>query len=502
MSNKMQHYLDRFRKMRVLVIGESILDVYVRGTTSRLCREAPVPIVDVKDREEVAGGAANTAANIMTLGGKAHFLSVTGCDREGETLMRILAGHGVDTEFVVTRQDRSTLAKYRILVDTQLVVRVDTGSTNPIDSETEQEMIRRLEVLFPICDAVIVSDYKYGIITPGIIQALGELQRRIPKVLVVDSKSLEAYTGIGITAVKPNYGEAIALLNLEKQEDAPARIEQMRVHGRKILDITGAKIVAVTIDTEGAWIFERDRKPYRTYTHPSPHNQAAGAGDTFTSMLTLALAAHAPVATAGDFASAAAAITVRKHGTTPCYHSELVEYFSDGNKHITDLEKLRDLVQQYKQRGLRVVFTNGCFDILHSGHVTYLKQAKALGDILIIGMNTDDSIRRLKGQERPINSLEDRIEVLAALGSVDHVVAFDEDTPVELIKVVQPDIFVKGGDYTRARLPEAEVIEQLGGRVEILPYVESHSTTSIIERIRHNLETKDNIMLGAKHDKR
>jgi D-beta-D-heptose 7-phosphate kinase/D-beta-D-heptose 1-phosphate adenosyltransferase len=248
--------------------------------------------------------------------------------------------------------------------------------------------------------------------------------------------------------------------------------------------LTGARLAAVTLDRDGALFFERGSPPYRTYARPAANSRAAGAGDTFVGALALGLAAGAHTPVVAELAAAAAAVVVAKDGTAACYAQELREYVSAGGKYVPDLRRLAARVEFLRQQGRRIVFTNGCFDILHRGHITYLNQAKALGDVLVVGVNSDDGIRRLKGPDRPINTLEDRIQVLAALSCVDHLTAFDEDTPCNLIQALRPHVFVKGGDYTRERLPEAPLVEAFGGVVQILPYLQDRSTTGIIERIQ------------------
>jgi D-beta-D-heptose 7-phosphate kinase/D-beta-D-heptose 1-phosphate adenosyltransferase len=320
--------------------------------------------------------------------------------------------------------------------------------------------------------------------TPRLVETIAELQAEAPRLIVADAKHLPLYRHLGLTAVKPNYGEAVRLLGIAPCDEPAERASQIAAYEAEILKLTGAQIAAVTIDTEGALIFERGQPPYRTYARPHPHSQAAGAGDTFVSALALALAAGAQTTTAAELASAAAAVVVAKDGTTPCDLQELRATVAHEHKVVADLAMLKARLATYREHGRRVVFTNGCFDILHRGHITYLSRAKALGDVLIVGLNDDESIRRLKGERRPINTLEDRAGVLAALSCVDHIVPFAEDTPAELIRLVRPDIFVKGGDYTRETLPEAALVEELGGQVEILAYLDNRSTTGIIERIQ------------------
>lgn len=491
MGAELVKVLDAFAGLRVIVIGEAMLDCYLSGVADRLCPEGPVPVVAVTDRQEAPGGAANTAVNVNSLNAQVMFLSVVGDDWEGALLRQVLEEHGVSTKYMLTQSNRRTLTKQRIIAASQLLVRFDQGSTDAIDSETEQALIDELELCFSDCDAVIVSDYGYGILTEKIIQAITLFQQRQPRVLVVDSKYLAAYRSIGVTAVKPNYKQAVQLLDVEAHNKA--RADQMAMYKQQLLDLTGAQIAAVTLDAEGAIIFERERPSYRTYAQRANNSRASGAGDTFLSVLTLALAAGATTPTAADLASAAAAVVVRQDSTTACSAQELREMLSTPrlqviDKYVPNLNEFVAHLASRRVKGERIVFTNGCFDILHAGHVSYLDRAKALGDILIIGVNSDVSVCRLKGPSRPINSLEDRIQVLSALGCVDYLVSFDDDTPINLIRIVCPDVYVKGGDYTRKTLPEASVVEQLGGVVQILPFVENRSTTSIIERISKQTE--------------
>ncbi|HEU5103765.1 MAG TPA: D-glycero-beta-D-manno-heptose 1-phosphate adenylyltransferase, partial [Roseiflexaceae bacterium] len=473
-----------FGSLDVLVIGDAMLDCYLAGAAGELCREAPVPIVKVTERVAMPGGAANTALNVRSLGARVTLLSAIGDDAEGRRLHSILAERDVATEHVLMRPDRQTLAKNRVLAAEQLLVRFDQGSTSAVDQAAERALIERMAVLFPRCAAVIVSDYGYGILTPRIIAALAMLQARCPRIVVADSKDLAAFRAVGLTAAKPNYAECLRLLGASAGEDRATRAEWIAGRGAQLLDITGARMVATTLDAEGAIIVEREGPPYRTYARPTRDTNAAGAGDTFLSALALALAAGADTPAAAEIAAAAATVVVGKPGTATCATAELRGAFAGESKYATDLARLIARVEEYRRQGCRIVFTNGCFDILHRGHITYLNRAKALGDILIVGMNTDDSVRRLKGLQRPINSLEDRAQVLAALSCVDELIAFDDETPIRLIRALRPDVFVKGGDYTRASLPEAPVVEQLGGRVEILPYLHHRSTTNLIERIR------------------
>lgn len=484
MSNNLFSLMDRFAQLKVLVIGEAMLDRYLKGSTNRLSQEAPVLVVGVEEREDIPGGAGNTAVNIRCLGAQPFYLSVMGDDEEGRSLREALKHYDISDEHILSQAGRKTLAKQRVLANDQMMIRFDQGSTEPLDSEAEEWVINHLTELAPIMDAIIVSDYAYGMFTPRILNALAALQASQPHLLFVDAKNLKPYQSMRVTAVKPNYSEAIKMLKLENKDLTEDRIKQIQKHGAKILDIAHSQIAAVTLDKDGAYIFERGQPCYRIYARPAAHNRVAGAGDTFISAMTLALAAGAQTAAAAEIASTAAAIVVEKPGTSACHIEELKGYFSTGEKYITDNFHMAALVAAYRHQGKRLVFTNGCFDILHSGHITYLNQAKANGEVLIVGINTDPGVKRLKGPNRPINPLEDRVQVLAGLSCVDHIIPFDEDIPYNLIRMIQPHVFVKGGDYSLNTLPEAALVQELGGEVKILPYIENHSTTGIIERIR------------------
>ncbi|MGE5140551.1 MAG: PfkB family carbohydrate kinase, partial [Rudaea sp.] len=358
--------IEKFEGLNVLVIGEAMLDSYLHGSTDRLCREAPVPVVTLARRVNAPGGAGNTAVNVRTLGAQVHFLSVIGRDPEGEMLREALTERDVSTEHLVVHPTRRTVAKHRVLAQSHMLVRYDQGSTEPLDEQAEAQVVHSLNDLLPRMDAVIVSDYGYGILTRNVVRGLAEFQKRSPLVLVVDSKNLPFYRNVGVTAVKPNYREAMQLLGLRHlPESNRERAELLIEYGDRVIEITGARIAAVTLDSEGALIFERGGQPYRTYARPTTDSQAAGAGDTFVSALTLAIASGADTAAAGELASAAAAIAVSKDGTSSCSAAELIEHMGSRGKYYVERERLGARLELHREQGQRVVFTNGCFDILH-----------------------------------------------------------------------------------------------------------------------------------------
>lgn len=485
MSDRMHELIQSFTGLKVLVVGDALLDTYLAGIPGRLCREAPVPVLDLVDRRDMPGGAGNTAVNLQALGADTTLLSVTGSDDEGARLRAILEKNGIRADNLIGCSDRWTCSKNRLYAGNQMTARFDRGTTDCLSPSTVAVFMERLEALFGDQDAVIVSDYGCGVLTNQIIEQLGQLQTHHQRLLLVDSRErLLDYRLIGATVAKPNYQEALKVLGFEDQPAGEKRADKLLPFGEEILSLTGAQIAAVSMDSDGALIFEQGRDPYRTYGLSTRGSYAAGAGDTFAAAFTLALAAGAETTSAAEIASAAAAVVVNKEGTAACLQHELLARVSYDGKYISDLSRLVMTLDACRRQGRRIVFTNGCFDILHRGHITYLNRAKNPGDILVVGVNSDSSVRHLKGPDRPINTLEDRIKVLSALSCVDYLTSFDGATASDLVRVVRPDVFVKGGDYTKDRLPEAPVVEHLGGVVRILPFLDDRSTTRIIERIK------------------
>ncbi|GEO07998.1 D-glycero-beta-D-manno-heptose 1-phosphate adenylyltransferase [Segetibacter aerophilus] len=482
MKEKLSDIIGNFKNMKVLVIGDAILDTYVKGAPDRVSREAPVLVFNVDEQEHQCGGAANTAINVAALGADTYFLTVVGKDSSSRELMEVLKKHKVHTDYILRDKGRVTIAKKRITSASHQLMRIDEGTTSPITKICESEMLQHITSLHPTLDAIIVSDYGFGVITCGIIDGLKELQSQGHKILVADARDLSRFKTLKPDAVKPNYEETIKLLQIEKA--SYNRADQVLEYSKKLHDITGANKVAVTLDVDGVLFLEKGKSAYRILAVPQDHKRAIGAGDTFISALTLSLASKVKGEVAAQIAAAAAAVVVQKEGTVGCSNIELKAYFTAVPKYITQTGQLLEILKDLKKQGKKIVFTNGCFDIIHKGHIALLNKAREAGDVLIVGVNNDNSIRKLKGPERPINNLEDRITVLAGLQSVDYLVAFEDESPVELIKEVHPDVFVKGGNYTETSIPEAPLLEKLRCEVKIVPYIEEHSTTHIINKIR------------------
>jgi D-beta-D-heptose 7-phosphate kinase / D-beta-D-heptose 1-phosphate adenosyltransferase len=325
LRDRLARLLERFGELRVAVVGDVMLDSYLHGAAGRICREAPVPVVTLEQRTDVPGGAANAAANVRALGAEVTLLAVIGDDSEGALLRQALGGCGVGDEQLIVAPGRATLVKHRVLADTQMLVRFDQGSTAAVDLAVERELIDRLAALFAESDAVIVSDYGYGVLTPRVIAAIAELQRRHRHVLVVDSKQLDAYREAGVTLAKPNYEEALALLG-EGAARTVSRVETVAAHGELLRARTGAQCVAVTLDLDGALLFSGEAPPYRTFAQRTSGAHPAGAGDTFISAMALALASGAELPLAAELAAAASAVVVASAGTVACGQGALLAY--------------------------------------------------------------------------------------------------------------------------------------------------------------------------------
>ncbi|HEX2267109.1 MAG TPA: D-glycero-beta-D-manno-heptose 1-phosphate adenylyltransferase, partial [Actinomycetota bacterium] len=447
---------------------------YLSGVPAKLAEEAPVPVVGVGRRTYLPGGAANVAANIAALGGRPRLLAVVGDDENGSRLRHALREHSISVDDLLSEPGRETLTQTRVLADSQVVSRFDDGSKTALGQAVETAILERIRTISGAFDAAIVSDHGYGALTPRVIEALAGLRAGSPRLVIIRARDISAYRQANATAFVLTSSHAARLLGI------PAH--RLKGTGDQVLQTVGTDLAAVALEA-GALVFERGRPEYQTFTQPVRRGRATGTLDTFVGALALGLGARIGTPEAAELASAATAVAAARDGTALCSAFELKEFLSTEGKSIR-LNRLLARIDFYRRQGKRIVFTNGCFDILHRGHIAYLNRAKGLGDVLVVGINTDRSVARLKGPGRPVMSLDDRTEILAAFSCVDHIVPFEQDTPVDLIRAIKPHVFVKGGDYTKDKLPEARVVEDLGGVVHILPLVRDRSTTQIIERVR------------------
>mgnify|MGYP003945320369 CR=1 FL=1 len=482
---------EKFKAFKILVIGDFMVDAYFKGSCSRVAPEAPVPVVDILNKNYCLGGAANVAANLKALGAEVLFCSVTGQDEPAQKGRELLANAELSSNWLVQDPARSTLLKTRIITPVQAMLRFDEGTTEGLSPETENLLLANIRKAYSLCDAVLLADYSKGVVGSNVLSCLMSLKKQQPKTIAVDSKRLGDFAALEPSLVKPNYEETLRILALPFQH--ADRVEQLKAVGPSLYKKTRAAITAVTLDEAGSLLFKGPEFICHVAAPSAPNHQVSGAGDTYISAALLAMISGASLERMGEISTAAAAIAIEKELTALCYNEELRAAHGPVEKFITGSSFLKSRCSWYKSKGKRIVFTNGCFDILHSGHVSYLNQAKAMGDILIVGLNTDDSIKRQKGESRPVNSLANRVEVLAALSCVDHIVPFgakNDDTPISLIKTVRPDIFVKGGDYENAALPEAGILKMIGCEIKFLPYITNQSSTSIINSMDQTTRLK------------
>jgi D-beta-D-heptose 7-phosphate kinase/D-beta-D-heptose 1-phosphate adenosyltransferase len=483
----------RFADLTALVLGDAMLDTYLEGTATRLCREGPVPVVRHTQAWHLPGGAANAAANLAALGARVRLLAIVGDDEAGSLLRGALGARGVDLMHVQAPAGARTHRKTRILADGQILVRFDEGDTDAALAAAEPGLARALEDLLPETDVVVVSDYGYGAVSSGVIDVLRRQREWWQGPLVVDAKDPRRFRGTRPTVLTPNQREAERAAGLSRDGAGdPLRLEETERIGRLLVAAVGADHAAVTVAADGVLVVEKGGSATHVPTRAVPHAGGIGAGDSFAAALALSLAAGASVVDAARVANVAASVAVRKLRTAVATAEELAAALDDGARPSRergvawdprDLPTLAVRLEAARAAGATVVFTNGVFDILHAGHVEILRRAKELGDVLVVGINSDASARRLKGPTRPINGQRERAATLAALDHVDHVVVFDGDTPAEVIRALRPQVHVKGDDYTAETLPEADAVREVGGRIVILPRVGGLSTTGVIERI-------------------
>lgn len=460
-----------FHAARVLVVGDVMLDRNWTGATERISPEAPVPVVNIAKQQETPGGAANVAMNIAALGGRVALVGLLGDDEAGLILRnRLGAQHIVDG---LCTCDQPTITKLRVLSRHQQLIRLDFESRAYVQHSAL--ILEKFKTLIDDYEVVVFSDYGKGVLHD--VEALIALAKARGKTVLVDPKGKDFKKYHGADLVTPNLSELRAVMG---EVDATNLLEQTR----QCIADTGVAAYLVTQSEQGMTYIDA-RHSYHLAAQAREVFDVTGAGDTVIATLALAVAAGFSPLRAMTFANAAASVVVGKVGTATVSLPELQQALEPARARthgIVSQEALLEHVRRVRAQGKRIVMTNGCFDILHAGHVTYLEEAKALGDRLIVAVNTDASVRRLKGPTRPANSLESRARVLAALQSVDWVVSFDSDTPRELIEAVSPDILVKGGDNKVEDIPGAQWVMDHGGEVKILSYVDGFSTTKTLNK--------------------
>jgi D-beta-D-heptose 7-phosphate kinase/D-beta-D-heptose 1-phosphate adenosyltransferase len=483
-------WTSRSKPISVAVLGDLMLDEYLVGEVNRISPEAPVPIHLVSRTNVTAGGAANTARNIQLAGGFAKVFGVIGKDPAGAMLMEMLVDEGINVDCVVTDESRPTVRKTRVTAGNHQLLRIDWEKTQPIEASFQAKLLHSLEQ--SQFDAILISDYGKGALPVEFIQRIIRLSKERGVPCIVDPKGTDFSRYVGCHTVKPNRKEALLACGFDPEDKiAPEKLAET------LRQKWSLNNVLVTLGGDGMIFCGPDGESGKVRLAAKAREvfDVSGAGDCVSAVYALGVASGATISHAMQLANLAAGKVVEKWGTQPITLKELEDAIeedqaSSSDKFVGSLSKftsvqlLKSIIGLPEKRKHKIVFTNGCFDLMHAGHVTYLEAARALGDRLIVGVNSDRSIRAIKGPERPILEEKLRIRTLCALGCVDHVVVFDEDTPEQLIRSLGPNILVKGADWNPEDIVGGDYVRSLGGRVETIELVPGISTSEIVRRIR------------------
>ncbi len=472
-----------FHTARVLVVGDIILDRYVSGAVQRLSPEAPIPVLRPAANHCTLGGAANVALNIATLGGQAALVGVIGNDAAGAEISRLAAAtKGVEAALVEIA-GRPTTSKTRFMTGSHQLLRLDEEVTDPLDTTGLAAVMQAVEAHLDLADVVVLSDYAKGVLCDDVLQTILARAHAKRRLVIADPKRADFSAYRGVTVLTPNEHEVRVATRIEAEHDAEADRA-----GRMALEATGGEAVLVTRSAKGLTLVCRDAEALHLPTRAREVADVSGAGDTLVAALAVALGAGAALPEAAMLANATAGISVSKQGTATVSRQELLDalHLDDlvaTDRKVVSLQEAVDQVSDWHRRGLKVGFANGCFDLIHPGHVRLLSEARAACDRLIVALNTDASVKRLKGPTRPLQNEMARATVMASMAPVDLVTLFDEDTPREMIQALRPDVLVKGSDYTVDQVVGGDLVQGWGGKVVLVTLREGHSTTGTIRRM-------------------
>ncbi len=479
---------------RIMLVGDVMLDEYIYGDAERLSPEAPVPVVQEKYREQRPGGAGNVATGLAALGAQVLIVSICGNDFQGKLLNDLFATLKVNTDGLLQCPDRPTTSKTRLVGlaqhrHPQQMLRLDQESTPPITSDQQAALLAYIQKQLPTCAALALEDYNKGLLTPDFCQKIITLARNLNKPVLVDPALLSDYSKYdGASTITPNRFEA----EKPSVQTISDSIDSRPQLAKSLAERHHLDTCLLTLDRHGMYLYD-SKSGGGTPIPTRPRNvyDVTGAGDMVLATITMAIASGASWLQAAHLANLAGGLEVEKFGIVPITQDEIIDELhhldtDSRGKERTPQQLAKELERLRKKNpnGRGVVFTNGVFDILHAGHAQYLEFARKQGDLLIVGVNSDDSVRQLKGPTRPINPLADRLAVLAALQSVDYVVPFSEDTPAELIATLQPDILIKAADYANKEIAGRDTVEKRGGKVILAPFLNGRSTTATIERMQ------------------
>ena len=483
MSERLVEILENLGKPRVLVVGDMMLDRYVWGDVDRISPEAPIQVLSVREEETKLGGAASVVNNLHALEVDVLCCGVVGDDGAGAEFRQMLRKIGLDDVGMIICPARKTTVKTRMIAHKQQVLRVDHEDTTKLPQKIVGKVASFVERNVRSSDILIISDYGKGLLTAELVARMGAAAKRAGIRAIADTlKEADFSRYRGLSAITPNRSESELATGL-KIPTAP----DAEAAARKLLDELQLEAVVMTLDREGIAVLESNGAFHHLPTRPQAVYDVTGAGDMVISVLGAALAAGNSYVESARLANVAAGLEVGRIGVQPLTRAEIISGIR--HEHAVAADKMKTtkellpLLEEHRRRGERIVFTNGCFDVLHLGHAKYLEVARGLGDVLVVGLNSDGSVRRLKGSGRPICAENERAQMLAALGDVSYVVIFEEDTPETLIREVHPDVLVKGEDWKEEGVVGSDFVKSYGGEVVLAPLVEGKSTTDIIERI-------------------
>lgn len=473
MNRQILDLLNRPAAPKILVAGDLILDRYVWGSVTRVSPEAPVQVLKAEREEGRAGGGANVARNLVALGGKTGVAGVVGRDSGGRELTALLRDDGIRTSAIVSVAKRPTSVKTRMIAQNQQMLRVDHETTDPISKETESRLILACEKAAASYDVAVISDYDKGTLTDRVCRGLISAFTRKRKPVLVGLKGRDFRKYRGVTGATLNRAE---LRLLTGETDVPSG-------GKKLVRDLRLKFLLVTLGDRGMTLMRSDGWSFSLPATARQVYDVTGAGDTVLATFALAYAENLPLEECAVLANAAAAIVVGKVGTETVTRSELIGGPKFHSEKIVEPGEIRKVFDRERAAGRKIVFTNGVYDLFHTGHLSLLEFARSRGDLLVVGINSDRSVKKLKGEGRPILPEQERAGLLTALAAVDYVVIFEEGTPLKVIRQIRPDVLVKGEDYRGKKVVGREIVEKGGGRVDLAPFVKGVSTTEIVNRI-------------------
>ena len=468
------------KKPNILVIGDLMIDHYLWGSCDRISPEAPVQVVNVKKESSVLGGAGNVINNLVTLGSVVDVISVIGNDSVANELKSLLEKIDVPTSNLVVENNRKTSKKSRLIASQQQVLRYDMESIDDINENSHKQIIQTLETNIDKYSSIILSDYGKGVLTTNLTKEIIKIANKNNIKVLVDPKGKDYSKYKGSYTLTPNKKEAMEATNIDIKDES-SLIEALK----SLKTQCELEVSLITLSEQGIAIFDDELTIKPTVAREV--YDVTGAGDTVIASIAFALGNNLDIKDAIYFANLAAGVVVGKIGSATTTLDEIYEYEyslhkSNSTSHIKTFDEIKTLASKLHSQGKKIVFTNGCFDILHVGHVKYLEVAKSYGDVLILGLNADSSVRKLKGPTRPINTQDDRAYILASLESVDYVVIFEEETPYELIKLIKPHVLVKGGDYEGKEVVGQDIADEL----KLVQFVDGKSTTNTIKRIQND----------------